>query len=385
MTLLLILLLKTRLTKGSPSSSGKCRLTAIALCLLIVACQPISKHHRPVADNARSLLAARIQSPRDAGVTLTPRPDGSTRALNSHHFSRGEHDVLSMITRPRSRSLPLIRCRINNRGTHALVDTGSTRSLMNVSRAVQNHVVPVHPPGQETESDPSFLIEPIQTLGGRVDSIFSIADTLTLGEFQIAVVPFYIPDEPSGTAGQDWLNQFGIDTVMGFDVIKQFASVTFDYRRDKITFSRKPGDADLPNSSAAPLFVRFGLPVVPARFADRPVLAVIDTGGDFAIWVPQSAAENLNLSDNGPGKGLNRGKDGSGSRKIRSAGSHPIDLGGIFIPPSPVTVSLQPAEGPEAPVIFIGHRILQSYRVTLNLSGGHLVLEPQSPHSGPGS
>jgi hypothetical protein len=346
--------------------------------LLTSGCQFSSENSPPRPNDLRARLAERIQSPQDAQLTLTRRPDGSTRALNSHHFTRGEHDVLPMLTRPHSRRLPLIRCRVNGRANDALIDTGSTRSLMDFSSALRTHVVPVHPPEQDLETDQKFFIEPIQRLSGRIDSIFSMASTMTFGEFHMKTLPFYILDDPSGITGQGEEGRFQIEMLIGFDVVKQFASVTFDYRQENVTFSRTREDVLLPNAFTAPLFVRFGLPVVPANFADKPVLAVIDTGGDFAIWVPRSAAEKLNLPPDPSVKGLNRGNRAGGSPLVRSAGNHPIDLGGLSIPPSPVTVSLQPEDGPEAPVIFIGHRILRTFRVTLDLSGGRLLLEPQA-------
>ena len=363
-------------------STAESRLKLLPVCLLglgcLTGCLPSSNIRSPFPDGVRNQLAERLQPPQQAGVTLQVRPDGTTKALNSHHFSMGEEDTIPMLIRPHSRRLPLIRCRVNGRVVYALIDTGSTRSLMDYRAALRSNLIPVsHPfPAQDEPADPPFLVEPVRGLGGSINSIFSIAKTLNFGDFQMNTLPIYILDDQWGLAGQGWLAGFRVEMLLGYDIVKQFGSVTFNYRRDKVTFSRHATPPQRNGPQSAPLFTRFGLPVVPAQFEGKAVLAAIDTGGDFGIWIPRSVADNLKLNHSPQARGLNHGKGVGGNTLFRHAGDFPIDLGGISIPPAPVHVSMQPSQGPEAPVIFIGNRILRNYTVTLDVENGRLLLVP---------
>lgn len=146
----------------------------------------------------------------------------------------------------------------------------------------------------------------------------------------------------------------GIRAVMGAETLKNFDWVRFDFPNRKLRVSSNgPWKAPNPDSVAARLPMQdwHGRPAVAVRLDGRPMLAVLDTAGDFDISLPDPPADD--------------GRVELGDRPLSAE-----------LPQFMVPVLSHAALGlPETFPARIGLRILSRYAVTLDYKNGLVWFE----------
>lgn len=193
-------------------------------------------------------------------------------------------------TRPAGRLV--IPIEINGVPMDALVDSGATFSMVEMSAARTCALTPI---------GPELIEMPSLTFSGIAGSVMAVAHDMTVGGTRIESVPFGIMHRIPGLQGSD----SDVRVVLGHDLLRQFGQVWFEYQHRRI---RLLGHAATESPGDASILGRQPTAVTPSgllKFEGRlnfgeAIEVVFDSGGSFGLWLPQTMARDLQLAGAAP-------------------------------------------------------------------------------------
>ena len=266
--------------------------------------------------------------------------------------------------------LPCILATVNgHEGQRVLIDSGSNRLLLGYSLAHSLGIPLI------AGLDPV----PAQGIGGQgqVDGYWAIIPQMTIGALELRkLLTLVVPDAEVLTYRRSFWGNTQV-MIVGVNGLRSLTYLSIDYLRGNVTFGS--GDKYLPDASAtfvtaAPLRWEGDLPVVDAVLErSYRTSCVVDTGGDYGLFLPRAVATELGYWKPGWGSAeTSRGIAGQAEGKGYLV--HEVKIGkAVFKQVSTRTRT----EGPE-PIggrVLLGNYELRHYRVTFDFRNSVLWLE----------
>ena len=266
--------------------------------------------------------------------------------------------------------LPCILATVNgHEGQRVLLDSGSNRLLLGYSLA--------HSLGIPLIAG----LDPVHAQGiggqGQVDGYWAIIPQMTIGALELRKLLTLVgPDaEVLAYRRSFWRNTQVM--ILGVNGLRGLTYLSVDYLRGNVTFGF--GDKYLPDAAAtfvtaAPLRWEGDMPVVDAVLErNYRTSCVVDTGGDYGLFLPRAVATELGYWKPGWGSAeTSRGIAGQAEGKGYLV--HEVKIGkAVFKQVSARTRT----EGPE-PVggrVLLGNQELRRCRVTFDFKQSVLWLE----------
>ena len=266
--------------------------------------------------------------------------------------------------------LPCILATVNgHEGQRVLLDSGSNRLLLGYSLAHSLDIPLI------AGLDPV----PAQGIGGQgqVDGYWAIIPQMSIGALEFRkLLTLVAPDAEALTYRRSFWGNTQV-MILGVNGLRSLTYLSIDYLRGNVTFGS--GDKYLPDASAtfvmaAPLRWEGDLPVVDAVLErNYRTSCVVDTGGDYGLFLPRAVATELGYWKPGWGSAdTSRGIAGQAEGKGYLV--HEVKIGkAVFKQVSARTRT----EGPE-PVggrVLLGNHELRRCRVTFDFRNNVLWLE----------
>jgi hypothetical protein len=170
----------------------------------------------------------------------------------------------------------------------AVFDTGASSSLITADAALRAGVVPVGRPPQETRAI---------GFGGSGSSVTAVAPSLHWGGGDIRRVRFSVIPGWKGLDIVPGEGQRKVEMILGYDLMRAYDWVDMLPAERRIRLGRGLPPPDFPHVAQALLPHRQGTgPRVDVTLVNgKRFPATLDTGGYFALRVPESLAEDLGL------------------------------------------------------------------------------------------
>ncbi len=340
------------------------------LLALACGCSTLPPPHTPLSPSQIAELQRRARSPEELGLRSRRQPDGTLRLDGAAVARQGDEVVEPIYARPfESAQLPVVQVRLNGRVVLALVDTGSTTSLIEYGAALRCGVVP---------AGPDLVRHATRGPGGPLDLILGIAETASVGGAEVRRLPLGIVDRARGMESIWWLEGRRVEAILGGSFLGAFDRVTLDLRREQVTFScRGPYKARTPEPAAAtPLAVLNGIPVIRVRVEGRGELnAALDSGSDFGLWVPRPLAAKLKWPEVEDPRGVSMGAGVGGETVFKPARPSTLRIGGLTVPDVRTDLSMLSYGDHELPYALLGNGVLRNYVVTIDYAGRTVFFE----------
>lgn len=259
--------------------------------MAVAGCRSLPWVRMDLSSRERAYLEAQARAPAGLGVEVSRSGDGRFRIRDVYRMASDIRvDVPLKPTRPAGRLL--IPVEINGVAMDALVDTGATFSMVEMTVARRCKLTPI---------GPELIEVPSLTFSGIAGSVMAVATDMTVGGARIESVPFGIMHRIPGLQGGD----SDVRVVLGHDLLRQFAQVWIETKHRRIRLlgraaAERPSDASVLGRQPF-AFTPSGLLKVEARLnAGEAIEVIIDSGGSFGLWLPQSMARDLQLAGAAP-------------------------------------------------------------------------------------
>jgi hypothetical protein len=274
-------------------------------------------------------------------------------------------DELSMRYR-----VPCILASVNgHEGRRVLLDSGSNRVLLGYSLA------------RDLDLPLIAGLDPVSAHGiggqGKVDAYWAILPRMTVGPLELRkLVALVSPDAEVLTYRRSFWGNMEV-MLLGVNALKGLSYLSIDYLRGEVTFcpqARYLPDASAAFVTAAPLRWEGDLPVVDAILERRyHASCVVDTGGDYGLFLPRALATELDYWK--PGWGAEQtGRGIAGAQEGKGYLVHEVRVRDAIFKQVPARTQI---EGPE-PLggrVLLGNYELRRYRVTFDFKNSVLWLE----------
>lgn len=350
---------------GSPGPRRPVRLprTGAPVCLAaLVAAGCLTLPSPDPADIARA--------PESLGIRLETR-GAVLHAEPVNVVIRREPAVLPFCLRPFGEALPIVRVRVNGHTVLALVDTGSTATLMDSGGAARVGV-------SALRSSPSngggLLRLPSQGLGARFNAWLGIAPELRAGGVTVTNLVVGILDPKTDLGARGWMAGHRVEMLLGADVLRLCGRAVWDVSGDRIALA--PAASILPEGGAA-LDPAHVVPVCRVRVgADREVPAGIDSGGEFGFWVPGPLFRGAKLPQPGPGGRIVL-SEGMGGRVVSTtAGAVDLTIGAARLGGIPMLMGATGHGHAHLPYALLGRAALAGRIVSFDFDRGTVHVSP---------
>jgi predicted aspartyl protease len=336
------------------------------LALVFVGCatQRVEFEPRPLTPAQIEALKKRGQPPEALGITMANTPQG----LVIGNLAEVVGTQTATLPLMRRNELPVVNVNVHGRANvPMLLDSGSNRTLLEYSLA---HSLQIPLIG----TDP----KPVQAhgIGGTVESYLALIPTIRVGadiEFR-RILTMISPEvsvlKQKGLIGR---TSFGI---WGMDSLRKLSYLTIDGRYGTATF--EPQTAYGTANPRQLVFTRMkfvdDLPVIEVMLDRKgPFEAVLDTGGNYALFVPQPLAEQLGYLGKSGQLRTAAGIGGVTLAQTYTVRSLQIGNGVILnVPAKSEVLTVSPLSGQRC---FIGNQLLRQYKVTFDFRNGLLWLE----------
>ncbi|HMP74445.1 MAG TPA: hypothetical protein PKE55_14400 [Kiritimatiellia bacterium] len=320
-------------------------LLAPLLPLALLACSStkhrLYDHEVPLTTEHQQALMKRAKPPQTYGITIYATDDGPIYAGSARTYPRqtaraelkgDRHSTAPIVTVSPSQSGPFLSM---------LIDTTAEESWLTQFARTELGAVIISMP-QPIEAMAAHVYDPI---GGWA----AIVPKLRIEDLHVENVVFYARSAfgPLGPLAR-WERDPRISGVLGFDLLRAFNHVTFDFQSRVITFSattdvRIPPDrilAEVPiNPNARSLLVN-------GRILGEPTDLLLDFAGDFEVASHQPDSDTLRQ----------------------------ISLGNLVFRNVSVVSSFDLGLGDDSPP-RIGRSLLERYIVTLDFKNRRVLFE----------
>lgn len=323
----------------------------------------------PLTKRQMTRLQARVRTPEDLGIDWEMTRKG-LRATNSRTVPAEAAIRVPLNVQPfADASLPIIRVRINGALVLALIDSGSSISLIEYGAAMRAGVVPL---------GPSLIRLKSSGLGGPTEQFLGVAQTLTVEGVDIGNVPIGILNLARGMESLAWLEGYRVEAVLGSDFLRAFRMWALDLGGESLELSAKGGYQ--PNEdkllASAPLAAAAGIPTVEAWLGGRgPVNLALDTGGRFGVWVPRGIGNKLKLPELEDNQPPARGYGFGGLTLYRQTGPYAIRLSRFTLGDIGLTLGLLNLGENEPGHVLLGTDVLRKYRFIVDYDAGSVFFE----------
>ena len=360
-------------------------LGAVILACLLMGCSRHAKPGRGLSERELSALSDRAVIAADAGIRLEDSPERGLRILGGRHFVTTSPSF-SPTSIPFEQGLehgPIASVTVNGRKIYALLDTGSSRSMIDYKAARRARILPIRVESAEEEAAADLVSAPADTIGGTVDQYLAVARRISIGGIELTDVAMWIPDHNKAFSGISNAGGRRVSAILGADVLGRFAHVSFDYKNKVLTVDIEEGYRPHEERivAACQLLDDASLPLIPVRIRGLRSLAVIDTGGTFGLLVPFKLAGDLRLPviEDTRGTedlfGVRFGTSLHGIAWFKAVGDHSLGLGRMHLKFVPTLVAKTNFKDRDPPFAFIGNQVLSRYVVTLDYSSQVAFLE----------
>ena len=342
----------------------------IALLLATPGCASPAGSDAPLAPERIAALERRAQPPERLGLSLRRRPDGSQYLADARGMLPGARVAAPLLTAPfQPARFPVVRTRLNGRLVLALVDTGSTMTLIEEPAARRVGLAPIGPP---------LVRQKGQSLGGDEEYILALAAAMQIGGAEVRKAPFGIVDSRRGLYPLCRIEGYRVEAVLGCDFLHAFAWVSVDYPRE--VFRASWGGTYEPASghvvASAPLVNVFGLPAVEATVGEgRNIRVVLDTGGDFGLWIPRGLAGRMKLPELADTTGTSLSATPGGEAVYKPIASRDVEFGGHVFEDVPAIAAMLNFGDKDTPYVLLGNHVLKDYIVSVDYGAKRVYLE----------
>lgn len=341
---------------GRPAVGGPACLTALlaAGCLTLPSPDP--------ADTARA--------PESLGIRLEAR-GAALHAEPVNVVVRREPATLAFCLRPFGEAVPIVRVRVNGHTVLALVDTGSTATLMDSTGAARVGVPALR---SAAPADGGLLRLPSQGLGARFNAWLGIAPEVRAGGVTVTNLVVGILDPKTDLGARGWMAGHRVEMLLGSDFLRLCGRVVWDVSGDRIALA--PPESIMPGGGAV-LDPAHVVPVCRARVgADREVSAGIDSGGAFGFWVPGPLFRGAKLPQPGP-EGRIVLSEGMGGRVVSTtAGAVDLRVGDSRLEGVPMLMGATGHGHAHLPYALLGRAALAGRIVSFDFDRGTVHVSP---------
>lgn len=266
--------------------------------------------------------------------------------------------------------VPCILATVNGReGQRVLLDSGSNRVLLGYLLASDLDIPLI------AGLDPV----PAQGFGGQgqVDSYWAVVRQMNVGAMKLGkLVALVGPDADVLTYRRGFWGSTQV-MILGVNALRQLSYLSLDYPRGVVTFGSRQEylpDAAATLVAAVPLRWENDLPTVDTVLERRyRTSCVVDTGGDYGLFLPRAVATELGYWKPGwGGKGTAKGI--AGEEESKGYVVHEVKVGDITFRQVPSHTGLIGPE-PLGGRVLLGNYELRQYRVTFDFRHNVLWLE----------
>lgn len=220
---------------------------------------------------------------------------------------------------------PVVRVRLNGRTVYALVDTGSSVTLIDVAAAARYRVLRGAQGGEKGTNDVASWTA--QGVGASVEAERGVVREFRIGGIVIHDVPVGLVPRLADRAPWAGERARTAEVILGMDLLRAMQRLEWDGVRGAIRL----GSAAQRRGGAPPggivVQCETGLPVVTIRLGEHELAAVFDTGAEFAVYVPGPLSRLVGLP---PPRGRTLLAHGLGGRVVASeAGTMMLRVGDI--------------------------------------------------------
>ena len=336
----------------------------------LAACSTLPPPSNPLTPRQQARLERRARQPEALGIGARIE-DGRMKLSNIR-----EVDALALpVSLPLNTDFlqparfPVIRMRINHHLVFGLVDTGSSMSLIEYGATLRAQVTPLGPP---------LVASRGQGLGGRLRCYIGFAESVKMEELQLARVPFGIVDDAWGLSPLWWLEGHRVEAVLGHDFLEPMGRLTINLQGETVTLGGDEPYTPRPDRLAAalPFAVEKGLPVIAADVDGiGPLRLVLDSGGDFGLWIPRGMAGHLKLPVLNDMTRVQIGSGVGGESVWKDAGPHTVRLDALELPGVETRISMVSFGEQDPPFALMGLQALQNFLITFDYRSHTVYLE----------
>jgi len=327
-------------------------------------CRSLPWVRMDLSGRQRAYLEAQSRTPADLGVDVSRSGEGRFRIRQVYRMSP---DVRAdaRLKPTRAAGKLVIPIEINGVPMDALVDTGATFSMVEMSVARTCKLTPIGPE----------LIElPSLTFSGIAGSVMAVANDMTIGGVRIESVPFGIMHRIPGLQGSDT----DVRVVLGHDLLRQFGQVWFEYRHRRIRLlgtaaAESPSDASVLGRQPF-AFTPSGLVKVEGRLNFGEAIEVVfDSGGGFGLWLPQTMARDLQLSGAAPPVEWQIATSLFRPSMSRPLWSSSLTIGKVTLGPLATYVGVIDGGDLEPAYAILGNHVFRRYSVALDYRASEIL------------
>ncbi len=335
----------------------------------VCACSTLPPPGTKLSEAQVAELARRARTAKELGVETrsdTPAP----RALANLRGTRpGLQATIDLNVRPFERAeVAIARVRINGTLVLAVIDTGSAITFLEYGAAIRCGVTP---------------LRPLTTLrcagfGGPSEQYLAVAQRLSIGDIDVCKVPLGILDSARGLDNLSWIAGYRVEMVLGSDCLSAFRWMTLNAERETLTLSTGGRFAPDPKRLVAslPLRSRNGVPAIEAAIDGRaPLPVLLDSGGQFGLWIPRALAATMNLPEFEHPAGVDMGAALGGPTVYKPAAPRTVVAGGLRLPAVSTVIGMTAMSSHEPTDALLGSLALKDFAVTLDYGAGTVYFE----------
>ena len=268
---------------------------------------------------------------------------------------------------------PIVRVRVNGRIALALIDTGSSGSLLSASGARRLGVSSSLPAANSAGDTRPVDAATIQGLGAAVTGSIGHIAELVLGKIAIANVPVGITDALT----LEYRPGRHVELWVGCDVLRAIGQMKWDGPRRRIVLA--PTDSTPRGWEWLALHPSVGIPITSAVLdGDRRLWVAFDTGGDFDLWVSGPLSRQLDLPPPDTERSTPRMTGLGGRVRAYPVGHVVLRIGAREWPRVQVLVGATGHGHAHLPFALLGNGILEREVIWFDFQSGRIGLSPAS-------
>lgn len=286
---------------------------------------------------------------------------------------RREASTLPFHARPFEEAAPIVRVRVNGRTLLALVDTGSTATIVDAAGAARLGV-PALRAAASTHGVGGLIPIPSQGLGAQFRAWLGVASCLSAGGVTVTNMVVGILDPKTGFGAQGWTAGHRVEMLLGSDFLRLCGRVVWDAPGERIALG---GSASAGDPEGVALDPRNVVPVCTVGVgADRTIQAGIDSGGSFGLWVPGPLSRGARLPQPDPDAAslVHQGVGGP----VLSTPAGPVDvrIGTTILAGVPMVVGATGQGHAHLPHALLGRTALSRRIVTFDFDRNTVHVSP---------
>ncbi len=315
--------------------------------------------------------AATARPPESMGIRMEVHGN-SLRIDPVNAVVRREPSTLSFCARPFEDATPIIRIRVNGQTVLALLDTGSTATLMDSAGAARVGVPALR--SGAAGVDGGLVRLPSQGLGAKFHAWLGLAPEVQAGGVTVSNLVVGILDPKTDLGARGWMAGHRVEMLLGSDFLRLCGRAIWDVPGERITLA--PPAAAMP-PDGVPLDPEHIVPVCRVRVGDdREVPAGIDSGGAFGFWVPGPLSRGAKLPQPKPDAQASLSQGMGGSVVSTPAGPVDLRLGGAVLEDVPMVIGATGRGHAHLPHALIGRTALATRTVSFDFDRGTVHVSP---------